>query len=398
MKDDPIYGWQVEKPKGKMHKISFNSGVNIYFKSYAQRARDLQTGSAYAIFADEEMPVDLIPEIQSRLRATDGYLNSVFTATLGQDFWRRVMEPVNKKEEIYPNAYKRQVSLYDAQKYMSGKPSRWTNQRIQQIITECGTESEIQRRVFGRFVKSEGLLFESFDLTRNMITPFKIPKTYEIYSGVDPGSGGKSGHPAAMVFIAVRPDYREGFVFRARRMDNIATANPDILNEYRTLSQDLTITAQVYDYKDKDFYLVAQGQQIDFQPAVKTRKEGFGLLNSLLKNGMLKLFNDDPEISKLVTEFQLLPAEIDSRKKNTDDLSDATRYAVMAIPWDFSGAIHQLTPTKDKFNDPPLDNRTDEEIQAQQFLEDRRNFALNKISAKDDTENEYDYWNDMYGD
>jgi hypothetical protein len=59
MKDDPYYGWTSEYKNKEIHAIKFNSGVTVYFKSYSQKPTALQTATVDAIFADEEMPVEL---------------------------------------------------------------------------------------------------------------------------------------------------------------------------------------------------------------------------------------------------------------------------------------------------------------------------------------------------
>jgi len=38
-KNDPIYGWHEEKKDGNIIAIHFNSGVHLYFKTYAQILR-----------------------------------------------------------------------------------------------------------------------------------------------------------------------------------------------------------------------------------------------------------------------------------------------------------------------------------------------------------------------
>lgn len=393
-KDDPTYGWKEFKDKGFIKKIEFKSGVTIYCKTYKQAIKDLQTGSVYYLALDEEAPVEYIPELQARLRATNGYISAVFTATLGQEYWRQIMEPSNKEEEIYPHAQKQTISLYDCQTYLDGKKTRWTTERITEIIAECTSDSEVQRRVFGRFVKSGGLRYDSFELERNTITPQVIPKSWGIFSGVDPGSGGSSGHPAAIIFIAVRPDYKLGYVFKGWRGDGIATANPDILKKYRELKGKMLTMSQVYDYKDKDFFLVAQSQGEAFSMANKSRDEGFGLVNSLFKRGMLKIFKGDPELAKLVAELMSLSATVDKRKA-VDDLADSVRYCSMSIPWDFS---LDETTDENKFDDAPDDTRTEEQRLRDELLKSRREFALNMSSGVDDSyDAEIEYLNELNG-
>lgn len=391
---DPTFGWKPVFDKGFIKKIEFNSGVTIYCRSYSQKARDIQSGSCHYVGLDEETPTELLPEIQARLRATNGYLSAVMTPTIGQEFWRRVFEPSNKEEELFPGAWKKQVSLYDSQEYIDGSKSRWTSERIKEVIAECATDNEVQRRVFGRFVRSEGLRYESFSLDRNMMTAQAVPRAWHIFGAVDPGSGGKQGHPAAFGFIAVRPDYKEGWVFRARRMDGIPTANPDILRAYRDLKADLLPISQVYDYKDKDFFLVAQSHGEPFSMANKARDEGFGLVNSLFKAGMLKIFRGDPELDKLVSELMSLGCNDDKRKAK-DDLCDFVRYCSMSIPWDFSSLYDR--PDGAGFQDPPPDPRSPEKIAADALLQDRRDFVLNKKGGVDDYNDEIEYWNELSG-
>jgi hypothetical protein len=317
-KSHPIYGWEAYFEKGKIKKIEFNSGVTVYCKTYGQKAKDLQTGSVYALWLDEELGVEFLPELQARLNATDGYFHMVFTATLGQEHWRKCMEPTSKAEETHPNAFKRQVSLYDCLKYADGSRTPWTVAKIKRAEAKCPTENEKLRRIYGRFIKAQGLKYESFSVDRNLSDPHPLPKSWLIYAGIDPGSGGLSGHPAAIVFIAVRPDFREGRVFRAWRGDGIATDNSDILNKYRELRGSLVVQSVCYDYKDKDFFLVASKQGEPMVKAEKTRNSGEGLLNTLFKNSMLKLQRNDAEIDKLVNELCSLSNTEDKRKAHDD--------------------------------------------------------------------------------
>ena len=386
------HGWRPQyDSKKEIKKIEFNSGINIYAKAYSQKIKDLQSGSVYAMFLDEEPPADFMPELQARLRATHGYMSAVFTATLGQEYWRRVMEPKTVDEEIYKNALKLTVSLYDSQYYVDGTPSRWTTERIDQVINECPTDADIQRRVFGRFVKSSGLKFQSFDIHRNTIEAFPIPKLWAIFSAVDPGTGGAEGHPAAMLFCAVRPDYKFGIIFRARRMDGIATASPDILKEYRNQKGPLLVQRQIYDYKDKDFFLVAEQQGESFEKADKSRDAGVGLLNSLFKNGMLTIQRGDPELNKLIVELSSL-AENEDKRKAKDDLADCARYMAMAVPWDFSDLKNQEDPSK--YDDKPPDKRSAEQISIDEIRQSRRDFTLNKDTESAD---DFEYWNGLAG-
>jgi phage terminase large subunit-like protein len=334
-KDHPQFGWDIEYNKGEVYAIHFKTGVTIQFKTYAQKAKDLQTSSVYHLTCDEELPVDLLPELSARLNATDGYFLMVFTATLGQLHWKKTMEPSTADEEQHKDALKIQVSLFDSMKYEDGSPSPWTKEKINRAINNCPTEAEVQRRIYGRFVKSEGLMYEGFSLEKNLTDNHPLPQHWSIYSGCDPGSGGKSGHPAALVFVAVDPTYRSARVFRGWRGDGIPTTSQDILDKYRELKGKLQPVAQVYDYAAKDFFMIASRAGEAFQPADKGRDRGVAMLNTLFKSGMLKIQRGDPELDKLVNEICSLSSTT-AKTVAVDDFVDALRYTIMAIPWDFA--------------------------------------------------------------
>ena len=110
-KNHPIYGWREEKKsRGEIFAIHFNSGVSVYFKTYAQDSQHLQSATVDYIATDEELPDFLYDELNFRRNATDGYFSMVFTATIGQELWRRTMEPKAGEEETFPTAWKKQVS------------------------------------------------------------------------------------------------------------------------------------------------------------------------------------------------------------------------------------------------------------------------------------------------
>lgn len=385
-KDDPIFGWDDVYDKGIIKKVEFKSGVTIYFKTYSQKIKDLQSGTVYAIFADEEMPVEFVPELFARLNASDGYFHMVFTATLGQLYWSKTMEPATKSDELYPNAWKKQVSVYDCQLYEDGTPSHWTDAKIKRAEAKCPTEAEKQRRIFGKFVKSEGLMFPSFDMDRNT-AEYAAPLRHWIqYSGVDPGTGGERAHPAAIIFVAVSPDYKHGRVWRGWRGDNQNTASPDIYQKYKELKGNLPMSAQKYDWASREFFLHVSGKGEAFSPADKDHVAGYSLLNTLFKLGMLKIYSGDPELEKLISEIRTLSSTGDKRKAQ-DDLCDALRYACMAVPWDFSDYEADVE-RKDQFQEIKGEKvKTSSDTRREWFMG-------NTNSSETSIEDELDFWNE----
>lgn len=395
-KDDPHYGWEEEVKNKEIWAIHFKSGVSIYFKTYEQDTQNLQTGTVYAIFCDEELPFPHYNELKSRLIATNGYFHMVFTATLGQDEWRRTIEPTNESEELFRGALKLQISMYDCLKYRDNSPGPWTVERIQEVERSCSSEAEIQKRVHGRFIVAGGLKIKGFSRTRNLVPRMQIPHDWAVYSGTDIGSGGERGHPAAHAFIAVRPDFKFGVVFRGWRGDGVVTSSSDILEKHTELCTEevvssnglvtkriIPVVLKSYDWNAKDFFIVSSRANGGFTPAEKWRDAGFGILNTLFKLGMLAIMDGDPELAKLVVEITSL---LEGTPKQTakDDFVDALRYGIMSVPWNFEGVGGEIF----KLEEVAVDERSEE----QKAFDERRTTRFTGDVATPDVESEFEEW------
>lgn len=348
MKDDPKYGWKWIKDGQNYKGITFNSGVVMLFKAYSQKAEVLQTASVYYLACDEELDVDLYDELMFRTAATGGYFSMVFTATKGQDFWRRAMEPREGEKEELPNALKLTVSAYDCLEYVDGRKSPISLDWIAHMRSLCKNETEVQKRIYGRFIKAEGRMYPAFDMLTHIKAHHVVPKDWYIYAGVDIGSGGAEeedgsgerkkapAHPSAIVYIAVNTKFTEGRIFLGWRGDGVKTIAGDVFDKYQKMVDDnkLSITQAAYDYGSADFGTIAQRNGVHFTKAIKKREDGIGIVNSLFNKGMLFIY-DSPELMKLANELATLDTFTDKRHAK-DDFCDALRYAAIQIPWDFS--------------------------------------------------------------
>jgi hypothetical protein len=382
-KDDAKYGWDLIEERGKVVGIDFKSGITVYFKAYTQNAQVLQTGTVFAHFVDEELPIELFPELQFRLAATSGYYHAAFTATLGQDYWRQVMED-KTAQRPFPNALKLTISLYDCMYYEDGSPSFWTKEKIENQIAACPNQRVVDMRVFGKFVKAEGLRYPSFDRLKNVKKPpGPVPADWLVYGGVDLGSGGATGHPSAIVFIAVRPDFRKARLFKHWNGKGIDTTAADTFNMYVILRGKIRCVSQVYDYSSKDFFTIAARNGESFMPADKTVETGDNTLNSLFKHQILDI-DDIPENFEVIRQFENLGIE-QKKSKAVDDSCDATRYPAVAIPWDWS--VINLTPEEKK----PVQEKTDTQLRREAFVEAEDTKGLQEV-----WEEEISEWNDYY--
>lgn len=329
------YGWRPDYRQKYIQALHFNTGVSIYFKTYQQDPQDLQSGTTSYVAADEEIPVELLPELQARLFATDGYFSAVFTPTLGQEFWRETIEG-NGNKTHFPEALKLQVSMYDCLEYEDGSKSFWTHERIQQIINSCKSEAEVKRRVYGKFVLDSGLKYQAFEPERNLIEPVDFPTDWPVYIGVDSGSGGKFSHPSAVCFVAMRPDFQFGYVFKGRRFDGMQTTNSDLVTLVMQMKADLKnlVAGVFYDYAATDLRTIAYEMGETWIPAEKSHLIGEQYMNVAFKNNMLQIFNTE-EFYPLVSELKSLKMSTPKNQAH-DDFCDALRYAITKIPWDWS--------------------------------------------------------------
>lgn len=392
MKNHPVYGWEVKYKAGYVHHIIFNSGVRIYFKHYSQDSNRLQSGTVHAIFTDEELPVDLFDELNFRLSATEGYFHMVFTATIGQEYWYKAIEKIGTKDEVLKTALKLQVSRYDCLEYEEGSkhiPTPWTVEKIKEAESKCSTQNEIDKRINGRFVMDEGLKYQSFNRIYNFVKPyFEVieKENWYIYAGVDIGSGGKSGHPASIVFIAVRPDFQKGAIFKGwKSPKGVDITSKDILEKFQMMRGKLKPIAQYYDWASSDFYVYASRLGETFLKAEKGHDIGEDILNTLFKNRMLDIF-DIPELEDLAWEFSTLLRET-AKRHAKDDYIDGARYGVTKIPWDWSACGEEFA----EYVEPKKEMSPDAlEIEA------RRKETFMSDEEIDMLEEEIDYFNELY--
>lgn len=508
-KEDPVYGWRAEYSNKRIWAIHFNSGISIYFKTYAQDVKDLQSGTCWmmACFAagtqvltstglrsienikigesvmtrtgwrrvkatmskeaqvitrrfangeeitatpdhrfwtenrewvslgqlnpddvlltsdfapscvligqreiekpqrvydlsiegdpsffangylvhncDEETPEELMSELNMRLAASDGYLSAVFTPTVGSEYWRQCIEGTGK-DRRFANSWRKQVSMYDCLTYEDGTPSGWTPEKITRAVNSCKSPQDVERRVYGKFVVSEGLKYPGFHRLRNRAEGHPLPKNWSLWCGVDPGSGGDN-HPAAISLVGVNPDFTKGRVFRGWRGDGAQTTAGDVVKRCIQMTKDLENVQIHYDWGCRDFYLIAQAAGLHVEPAEKSHLIGEQMLNVLFKNQMLMIY-DYPELDPLCTELATLRNDV-PKNKAKDDFVDSLRYAISLIPWNWNAI-------KSDFVIEPILKKPKRERE----IDIRRKFWEGEKSEEDGlvtADEELTHWNDL---
>lgn len=398
MKNHEHYGWDIEYKSGDVAAIHFRSGCSIFFKSYGQKVVNLQTSSVHMMTFDEEAPEEIVNECLARLRATRGYFNQVFTATRGLQLWYRAMECIGTAEEVFKDAWKRSVSMRDCMFYEDGTPSQWTPERIKEAESYCTSQSEILKRIDGRFVKDEGRKYLTFDPDRCLgDASEKIPRDWRYYAGVDIGSGGRGRSAGAVVIVACSPTLDRGRVVRTWRGDYEETTAKDILEKYKELREGISITQACYDYQSREFGLIASRSGEPFLPADKQRNSGEQIANTLFQSGALTIDQGVYDNQKLVTELMSVPAG-EKNRKYQDDLTDALRYVLKLIPWDFVKIAPNLKFDDDQREDVP-DTTWTKDQWFQWEIKQRRGemFDEHQKNEWQSFSDEVAAWNEIYG-
>lgn len=392
MKQHPLYGWREQRnSKREILSVHFNAGVTLYFKTYAQDATVLQGSSVDYVACDEELPEDLYDELNQRRNAIDGYFSMVFTATLAQETWRRTMEPKSGEKPLFPDAWKRQISLFDCKLYEDMSQSPWTDEKIQRTIHSCKSEAEVLKRVYGRFVADSGRKYGAFERGKNVCPYFRVPMDWLHYVGVDIGAGGKENHPSTISLVAVKPDLSMGVVYKHWRGDDEVTAQTDVANRYIEMVHGVSIAGAFYDYHAKDFKTITDRLGLSFEAAEKNHEIGEQVINTLFKNKMLFIM-DIPECEPIIREFLSILKGTDKRKAK-DDSADSVRYGVTKIPWDWTkaGLDLKLEPQAKR---PPSHLEQVEEVR-----EMGRQRLLGRGKAKDDYQDideQLEMWGELY--
>lgn len=351
MKNDPRYGWKEEyNDKGLIDSITFATGVTLYFRFYSQKPTVLQAHTADAVFLDEEVPKDHFDELlvrtQARQSIGSGHVSCVFTATLGQKFLYDAMERQGTPEEAFKTAWKRQISLFDCLFYADGSPSKiWTEDYIKkELIPKYRDEKEIQRRIYGRFVKSSGLIFQEFSREKNTEQP-GITKMdgWRSFVGLDYGAGGEYGHSSAIVHVKVCPAYENARVVGVWWSQKRRMTQGDLLLRYKLMMPKFGQHWAFGDWGATDLFTLAERERLVIHKAEKSHEIGINLCNSLFKDEQMKIIlGTSPDVQQLCMELNSVSEETPKRHR-IDDCTDALRYAISLVPFRLK-ALRRLDP------------------------------------------------------
>ena len=341
---DETYGFKAIYDNRKISKIMFSSGVIINFRFYTQHPKNIQAATADMVGMDEECPQSHWDELMVRTQGTrvlgSGMISQVFTATLGQAYLFDTMERRGTPQEKFKKAYKDQISMYDCIEYADGSPGKYTAQQIEdEIIPTFSSQNEIDKRVFGRFVKDSGMLYYFNEKKNTEPYNWEIVKDWQFYVGVDFGSGGVHGHSSAIALVAIDPTWTHVRVVKTYHSQKTRMTQGDLLEVFKKRFHKYG-AFNSFDNAAVDFGQLAARESLPFVAAEKNHEIGVGLLNTILKTGQLKFFSG-PEAGDnqiVIQEFMTIDSDT-PKNKRVDDGADAVRYAI-------AGQAVRITPMK----------------------------------------------------
>lgn len=376
-----LYAWNAVYDEKRLNDISFidfpEANAQIVCLSYGSDPhKAMQAQSPDAVFADEEMPEHLFAEVIARLSATKGYFNMTCTPTRGEKIWE---EAYNGRR--FPHAYRLIVSQYDCVEFEDGTPGVHGVDDIKKFELTLPTQRDVDIRVNGKFSKLQGLVYSQFERGKNNVKLSIRNPIY--YAGVDYGSGGLTGHPSAIAIIAVDESFQRARLHKFWRGDGDRTTAGDLFSKYLELTDDIVVARRKYDFAAADFGTIAMRSGVPFEKANKNHEQGISMINTLFKNQMLEIpVNDENE--KLMQELESFKIG-DKAHKAENDGCDALRYALVDIPFYFSGLTGEVLESVDEPKEEEPVKRT------------KSRFELANPGFKQDEQDDYiHFYNDLY--
>lgn len=182
-----------ESEKWARFKRRDGGTCTIYFLSYESGRMSWQGAGVDFIWLDEECPQEIYQEAVARVIDRRGQILLTFTPVSGIGW---------AYDEIYlpgvtgsGRAHVIQGALATkdpSQPYEVGEPlvPHLTREDIVRFASTFRDPDERAIRIFGEFRGRTGGVYKAFDPEVHVIPPFKIPKFYEVWGGVDPGYHG----------------------------------------------------------------------------------------------------------------------------------------------------------------------------------------------------------------
>lgn len=338
----------INKRQKIPRQINLRNGSQIHCKSYEQGREAYQGTSIRLIWLDEECPEDIFEECQARVVDQEGSIILTLTPLKGMTWvWDKIHESKDPAVQHWT------ISLLE-NKYISEKAKQWFVSRL--------SADEKQKRIYGRFMRLEGLVWKEFDPEVNVIPRFEIPHPWRKIRSIDWGYS----NPFACLWLAMGEDgelyvYNE-YYKTATLLKNHAETIKAMDREGLThvgYPPEFECTVADHDSQDRAEFA---NYGIGTAAAEKDVQLGIQTVNRLFK----RKENDRPslyifeDLEHTITEAKKYKYETQKKNKNApeqpmkidDHTQDALRYGCMYF---YGGGIIDIDLDSIS-GDDPLDN------------------------------------------
>lgn len=156
-------------------KNVFGGVSKIGFKSCDQGREKFQGTSLDYVWFDEEPPEDIYIECKMRVIDRKGEVFGTMTPLKGLTW---VYDRIYLNEAKDPDIWYIQMSWED---------NPYLNKDEIKKIAGVMSEEELNSRKYGNFISGTGMVYSEFDISKNVIEPFDVPKSWFDKISIDPG-------------------------------------------------------------------------------------------------------------------------------------------------------------------------------------------------------------------
>jgi len=178
---DAIVPGGIEYGQHKIPKrVFFKNGHKLEFKSFNQGRGSFQGRGVDSIHCDEQCEHDfqgILNEMQARLLDRNGFLSWSMTPILSQPELEERIEDLPDTDEVF------KINLNDNRISRGGYIP---DKRIDDMIAQWPEETQATR-IAGEFASFFGSVFKTYRRSLHVIQPFRIPKEWRRYRGIDFG-------------------------------------------------------------------------------------------------------------------------------------------------------------------------------------------------------------------
>jgi hypothetical protein len=161
-----------------------------------------QAAAVDLFYIDEEIPGDLWEELEARTLATGGTYS--ISATLVESYdWILDLEKIAERE-VEQNVDNPSVFLTR----LNTEFNRYLDSTTVEYLKSKWSQETLEYRFYGKARRLTGLIYNTFDKSKHLIAPFRIPYDWPRWCAIDPGI-----RTCAALWIAIGPK-QEAYAYR----------------------------------------------------------------------------------------------------------------------------------------------------------------------------------------